>query len=1215
MKYNVLILAFLISSFGTLIGQNGNFWKETSETLIPTKKSTKDYQQPLEPKYFELDFKDLKRALKDAPMEYTSSSKELILSFPLADGSVERFEIFESPVMAPKLAAKYPNIKTYRGLGVDNPLHSIHFDYTLNGFHGSIYTPDGMIYIDPFTEGSGDFCMVYNTSKLTAPNESLIPPLDCGVTADLLVEQDTKEEFTEKAQTQLRSAQIPVTLKVYKFALACTGEYALQKGGTLESVNASYATAINRVNQIFQSEVAVKLELIEENDRLIFLDPNTDPYENPRTGLGLLGQNRPAFVTAGVFDDTYDIGQVFTIGCTDVGGVVSGRMCAEGKMRGVTCHASNNIEFIVINIMAHEVGHQFSCAHSWDNCPNSADQRAGGAAFEPGSGTTIMSYEGTCGDQNLPNSGNNTYYNIGSLQSFIRYSREVVPNCGTEIPLSNNYPTVEVPYQDGFYIPSGTPFELTAIGNDEDGDAITYCWEQRNNEVTASTIGNPMGNAPIIRSRPPTSDPTRLFPTRANVLANISSISELLPTYDRDLTFVCTVRDNVPEGGGTVWDAVDFKVDGESGPFRLSFPSSLNDALTAGEYVEFTWDPANSQNAPVNCKAVNLLLSYDNGTTFTDTLATNVINDGSYFVNIPETVSNVARVKIEAADNIFFDFSNNRIQIAEATVPSYTLNIPEFQEVCAPDNVSFDIITSSVLDFDNPVELSLVGDIPTLISNASFVNNSLIPGERSTLELAIDQPEADITIELMVQAVSQDADTIFKNIRLDLLTSDFSSISLNSPADGVSGIAGAPEFVWDSNANASSFEFQLATSPSFNEESIFVSVENLTETSYTLNNILDVTTLYYWRVIPTGTCGRGEPTIPAAFQTEATSCQVVEAPDLPINISASFSGDLESKINVTQGGLINDINVIDITGSHQDFADLSLTLESPSGTSVKLVSNKCFAQNTSFDMAFDQESPFSFACPPNNVFVPEESLDAFNGENAQGVWELIINDRAAQSGGSLQTWSLEFCSNIASDPPNLVRNNSLQISEDFEKVIKNDLLRVEDANNADFELFYTVVKSPIFGELLLNNVPLFAGDQFTQNDLNNFLISYKSDANIGDADNFLFTVIDGEGGFTGTHSFGIDFVDANVSTDDLKTINVEVFPNPVSDLLYVKTNNNFALLGNMEVYNLQGQLMIQQGIKGNVRETINTSPLGNGIYFLKIQDGEKYSISKFVVER
>jgi len=1213
MKINVLILAIIMSSFGAAIGQNGNFWTETSESSIPSKKSPKDLQQPLEPRFFKLDFKDLKRALKDAPMEYTNYSKELIISFPIDDGTIERFEVVEAPVMAPGLAAKYPNIKSYRGMGLDNPLNSIHFNYSLNEFYGSIHTSDGMIYIDPYTEGKGEFSMVYNISKMTEIDESMISTLSCGVTSDMVEEMGSPKESTALT----RSIKIPALLKVYRFALGCTGEYASLKGGTLEAVNAAFVTAMSRVNQIFQLEVGVKLELIEDNDRLINLDGATDPYENPTIGAGLLGQTFSAFTAAGVFQNTYDLGQVFTVRCTDgIAGVVSGRACVEDtKMRGVTCDGNAIISNGTVSTMAHEVAHQFSCAHSWDNCPNSAPQRAPQAAFEPGSGTTIMSYQGACGDQNLSGGGNNEYYNIGSLQSFISYTRTTFPNCGEEVSVGNNYPTVEVPYEDGFYIPARTPFELTAIASDEDGDALTYCWEQRDNEITASTLGEPMGNAPIMRSRPPTTDPTRLFPNRTFILANISSSSETLPTYDRDMTFFCTVRDNAPEGGGTVWDGLSFKVDGESGPFRLSFPSNTNDELTAGENVEFRWDPANSQNAPVNCKAVDFLISYDNGGTFIDTLARDIVNDGSYFVTIPERASSSARIKIAAAENIFFDYSNSQFSILEANAPTYTISIPEYRQVCAPEKISFDIFTSSVLDFDNPVELSLIGDIPSVISNVNFVNNGIIPGEQSRLELTIDQPVTDMTIDLLVQAISQDADTTIRAIQLDLLTTDFSSLTLDGPLDGVSGVSSTPDFFWSSNINATSFNLEIATSPDFNEASIFESVENLAETSYSLDKLLEVTTLYYWRVTPINGCSIGEPSIPSAFHTESFACQDIDAQGLPLVISQSFSGDLESSINVTQSGNILDLNITNLTGSHTDFSDLSFSVQSPSGTIVKLVSNKCFAQSTSFDLSFDQESPFSFTCPPNNVFIPQESLDAFIGENSEGTWKLLINDRTAQNGGSVESWSLEFCSLIELSNLSLTRNNGLQISENYEKIINNSLLRVEDGSSPDWELLYTLVQTPKFGTLQFDGTVLAVGDQFTQDDVNKFKLSYLSNASVGESDNFLFTVVNANGAWTGTHSYEIEFVDQNVSANDLKTIQVEVFPNPTKDLLFVKTSNNFSLVGNMEVYNLQGQLMIQKAIRGNVRETINTAPLGNGIYFLKIQDGEKYSISKFVVER
>ncbi len=1215
MKINLLVLALLLGSLSLLNGQQNNFWAETSESLIPTSRIFYDVKEPTKAKYFELNFNTLKETLKDAPMEYTNSKKQLIVSFPLEDGSIERFSVVESPIMAPEMSAKYPNIKTYSGVSIDNPLNSIRFDHTPLGFHGSIHTPNGRVLLDPYTRGSGDHVIVYN-EKDTYTDAEDMPVLGCGVTSDYYAEPDTEEKSTEIATNQLRAAKTPVNVRVYRLALTCTGEFAQQNGGTLESVNASFTTILNRLNQIFQLEVAIRVQLIPENDNLIFLDPDTDPYNNQNnSGSAFLAQTRPAFILNGIFDDMYDVGHLFHRGCSDVGGVVNGRACDDmGKSRGVTCQFSVSNVTAVVDVLAHEIAHQFSCGHSWDNCPSSANQRAGSVSCEPGSGTTIMSYSGACGDQNL--GASDSYYNICSLESFYRYIRDVEPNCGMDVQNGNNFPVVVAPYEDGFFIPASTPFELTAEASDEDGDAITYCWEQTDVGTVPSPIGMPVGNAPIFRSRPPTTSPTRSFPSYAAVLANSFNNTEVMPTYDRDLTFACTVRDNVADGSGVVWDGVAFKVDGESGPFRLTFPSSLNHSLTAGEMAEFTWDPANSQNAPVNCKTVNLLLSYDNGASFTDTLARNVINDGSYFVNVPDRVSNNTRIKIEAADNIFYDFSNQRIEIAEATAPGFAFDLtPEFQEVCAPANISLDVFTASILDFDNPVELSIVSDIPDYVSDINIVNNALIPGEQSTIDLTVEEPGEDVSLELTIQAISENADTTFRTIQLDVRSNDFSSLSLDGPEDGLSGVVGIPDFVWSTTANVNSYLFELATSPTFDEESMIVVEDNITEPFYQLDQVLDATTLYYWRVTPSGVCGSGAPTNPSAFHSASFDCQDIAAEDLPINISTSFSGDIVSKINVTQGGTISDINIVNITGSHSDFSDLSFSITSPAGTTVRLVSNKCFAMTGTFDMAFDQESPFDFVCPPKNVFIPQDDLGAFTGEDTEGIWEFTINDRSAQFGGIIESWSLEFCSSIALNPPNLVRNNTLLISEDFEKTIDNNLLRVEDPNNVDWELQYTLVTQPEFGDVLLEGTPLNVGDTFSQFDLNNLRVSYRSDLTVGETDNFLFTVIDGDGGWTGTHRYEIEFVDQNVSASSLNEIEIEVLPNPVSDILYVKTNNNFSLSSNMEVYNLQGQLMIEQSISGNIRESINTNPLGNGIYFLKIQDGNNYSITKFVVEK
>ena len=74
--------------------------------------------------------------------------------------------------------------------------------------------------------------------------------------------------------------------------------------------------------------------------------------------------------------------------------------------------------------------------------------------------------------------------------------------------------------------------------------------------------------------------------------------------------------------------------------------------------MEVTWDVANTHLSPVNCSHVNIKLSTDGGFTYPHVLAAAAVNDGSQFVTVPDMITNRARIRVEAANNIFFDISN-----------------------------------------------------------------------------------------------------------------------------------------------------------------------------------------------------------------------------------------------------------------------------------------------------------------------------------------------------------------------------------------------------------------------------------------------------------------------------------------------------------------------------------------------------------------------------
>jgi hypothetical protein len=136
-------------------------------------------------------------------------------------------------------------------------------------------------------------------------------------------------------------------------------------------------------------------------------------------------------------------------------------------------------------------------------------------------------------------------------------------------------------------------------------------------------------------------------------------IGELLPTYARDLTFKLTVRDNRAGGGGVTEDTVTYSVTADAGPFTVS-----NDTTYVRNSTQtITWAVANTDQAPVNASHVDILLSTDGGMTYPTTLASEVPNDGSHDVTMPDIETSTGRIKIKASNHVFFDISDANVVI------------------------------------------------------------------------------------------------------------------------------------------------------------------------------------------------------------------------------------------------------------------------------------------------------------------------------------------------------------------------------------------------------------------------------------------------------------------------------------------------------------------------------------------------------------------------
>ncbi len=174
------------------------------------------------------------------------------------------------------------------------------------------------------------------------------------------------------------------------------------------------------------------------------------------------------------------------------------------------------------------------------------------------------------------------------------------------------------------------------------------------------------GTRPLFRSFNAVTNPSRTFPKLSDILNSISTIGELLPTTTRTMNFRVTARDNRAAGGGVNSDAMVLNVTSTAGPFVVTSPNTPL-VWTGGTTETVTWNVAGTSTAPVNCANVNITLSTDGGSTFPIVLVTNAPNDGSQTISVPNVSTTVARVRVEAVGNVFFDVSNANFTVVQGS--------------------------------------------------------------------------------------------------------------------------------------------------------------------------------------------------------------------------------------------------------------------------------------------------------------------------------------------------------------------------------------------------------------------------------------------------------------------------------------------------------------------------------------------------------------------
>lgn len=700
-----LLIAIGFLQAGFVAAQNLNqkqnaIWQKTDERTIGARGQR--HLNPEKYSVFRMNKIELDKVLKDAPLEFTSEarSKETIITVPKPDGTTTRFRLEESPVLAPQIAAQFPNIKTYQGYGIDEPTTTARFDWTDTGFHGYIMAEEGAYSIDPYQTNDRENYVVFYKHQYGNPTRQFHCNLDEAINGDKNMLGSSVKDLE-----LLSDFAHGASIRTYRLAIATTGEYTnfFRQSGDTDSQAQTRAfnavtTSVNRINTVYRREFAVSLQLVSGTN-LVYATTSETPSDYANTGSSADLVANQTNVDAALGNANYDVAHLFET--TDSGVATLQSVCnTTTKARGLSGQPAPQGDPFDVDYVAHEMGHQFAGNHTF-TATGDCNSSPAAARREPGSAVTIMGYAGICADNsNVQRNSIETFhvYNLNEIIPFITTGGGAA--CG--VTSGTNTPPV-IGTLSNYTIPFNTPFELTATATDADNDPLTYNWEQSDPAASATNYPTTIDDddvslvfRPGFRSYLPRVSGTRTFPSLTYILNNaneapvfftgtspVGSIcagecitGEDLPSAARTMNFGVTVRDG---RGGISDKAVVLTVVNSGTPFTVNEPTS---AWTANSTATVTWNVSGTNTAPVNAANVKISLSTDGGQTFPTVLAASTANDGSEVISVPNTPSTTARIKVEAVGNVFFDITN----------ANFTINAPQNPNFA---NVSGRVVTAN----------------------------------------------------------------------------------------------------------------------------------------------------------------------------------------------------------------------------------------------------------------------------------------------------------------------------------------------------------------------------------------------------------------------------------------------------------------------------------------------------------------------------------------
>jgi subtilisin-like proprotein convertase family protein len=1011
--------------------QNNQVWtKHNNSGKIAVDKSAARDNFPKVYQLFDLNISPLRQELFSIVNKVGKNTT--VISLPNADGQIELFEVNDASNFDAELQAKYPEIRAYSGKGITDRYATLKLSISPQGIQTIVFRTDKENeFIEPYSEDHSVYA-VFKSQRNKSTGWA------CSTTDEKSVMETTHKSASGSNSIQSSAGQ----LKVMRLALSCNAEYANYFGATsagqVALVLAAFNNTLTRCNGVYEKDLGVHMNLVASTTNVIYYVASSDPYtgmanwntqlqialNTTLTGVGTaIATNNAAYDIGHMFGRTGGGGNAGCIGCICVDGVAAGTGATKG--RGITS-PSNGVpsgDTFDIDFVVHEMGHQMGANHTFSN-----GNEGRGVNKEVGSGITIMGYAGITNEDVAAN----------SIDIFHQTSIEQIQinlegrTCIVSTPLVDNATPVIQPVSD-YTIPYSTPFELTGVATDANAtDALTYCWEQNDdggaNTGLLSSASETKTTGPNFLSWRPTASPSRYFPKIESVVANSNTtsevggtagfLSEALSSVSRVLNFRLTVRDNAPyratapvKVGQTNYTDMKVNVTSSAGPFVVNAPNSPV-SWVVGSNQSVTWAVAGTTANNVNAAFVDIFLSTDGGYNYPIQLASKVPNNGTATITVPNNPGASNRIMVKGYKHVFFDISNANFAITAPT-SSFAIaynGVAEQQnkQACQGGSAVYTIPYTAYAGFTGTTTFTATG-LPAGVT-ATFVPSTLSASGTVTMTVSAANNATPALVPMTISATSG-ATVKTATFYFEIFNSNFGTQALTSPADLATTIDPlSVSLTWPVNAAATSYDVQIATNANF---STIVRNANVTTNSFSPTGLLNAT-IYYWRVLPKSPSCSGTYSAVYRFTTGQLTCITEISTDTPVEIPiVANTTPFISSMTLVSTNLVTDVNVtVDI--SHTWVNDMTISLISPSGTEIQLVSRPCTnASLLDINATFD-DSGNTLVCATNpaisGTVKPLQLLSGFNGQPINGVWKLKVLDPYNEDGGAINSWSLNVCS-------------------------------------------------------------------------------------------------------------------------------------------------------------------------------------------------------------